>query len=217
MGSVVSMLNIEKDENGGQQVNPWISVWLHPRKTVQFVVEFKTGKFVFLIAMLSGILLSFDLAVNDDLVASWNITYILLFSLVVGPTVGVLGFYLISATYHLFSKMVGGNGTSEQTRKAFAVSEMILIVAGILLILDLLIVGQTNDSSGHDLSVGQSTWLVISSILNFVAGIWSTIAFIAAISEVHRFSIWKATFVVFLPIIILILVSIVFFGLPFSS
>ena len=142
--------------------------------------------------MISGILLPLDLAVNDDLIASWNIVYVILFSLIAGPIIGVLGLYFISAINHLFSKMLGGQGTSEQTRMAFAVSEMIIIVVGFLLILDLLIVGQGNFSNGNELSVGQSTWQVISSIINMIAGIWSTVAFIAALSEVHRFSIWKA-------------------------
>lgn len=208
------MLNNENDQNEIQQVNPWKTVWLHPRKTVRYVIEHKTEKFVLFVALISGILLPLDLAVNDDLLATWNIVYVILFSLLAGPIIGVLGLYFISAINHLFSKMLGGMGTSEQTRKAFAVSEMIIIVAGILLILDLLIVGQGNFSDGNELSVGQSTWLVISSIINMIAGIWSTVAFIAALSEVHRFSIWEAVFVVFMPIIILILISIFFIGIP---
>lgn len=206
-GGVFTMMNIEEDQNKDQQVNPWISVWLHPRKTVRYVTEYKTEKFILLIAMISGVFLSLDMAVNDNFLASWNTTHIALFSLIVGPIIGILGFYFITAIYHLFSKMLGGEGTSEQTRMAFAVSEIIIIIVGPLLILDLLIVGQNKHS--------QSTWLVISTIINSIAGIWSTVAFIGAISEVHRFSIWKAIFVAFVPILFLILISIIFFGLPF--
>ena len=208
------MQSFVNDENEGQQMNPWISVWLHPRKTVQYVVENKTGKFVFFIAWISGIIFSLDMVVNNDLVEAW--TPNLLFSLIAGPIIGVVGFYFIAAIYHIFSKMLGGQGTSEQTRMAFAISEIILFVVGILLLLDLLIVGRAKLGGGYELSVGQSAWLEISPIINSIVGIWSLVVLVAAISEVHRFSIWKAVFVSFLPTIILILISIFFFGLPFS-
>ncbi|WP_252503054.1 Yip1 family protein [Sporosarcina sp. Marseille-Q4943] len=207
------MHEIENEENQSQHVNPWTSVWLHPRKTVQYVMECKTSSFVLFIVAISGVIHLLDQAVDNDLVESWNIAAILLVALIVGPIVGVVGLYIASGIYHMFSLMLGGMGTYEQTRTAYAVSEIIIVVGGIVWIPNLLILGRGNFISDYDFTMGQTAWLVISLIINFIVGIWSLVVVIATISEVHRFSAWKATLVVFLPIIILTVIVIFIVGL----
>ncbi|MFS0687668.1 Yip1 family protein [Sporosarcina sp. 179-K 8C2 HS] len=207
------MQNIDNDENESQQVNPWTSVWLHPRKTVQHVMECKSSSFVLFIVAISGVIHLLDQAVDNDLVESWNIAAILLVALIVGPIVGILGLYIASGIYHLFSMMLGGMGTYEQTRTAYAVSEIIIVVGGIVWIPNLLILGQGNFISDYDFSIGQSVWLVISLIINVIVSIWSLVVVIATISEVHQFSAWKAALVIFLPIIILTVIVVFIVGL----
>lgn len=200
------MKNIENDGNAVQQVNLWTSVWLHPRKTVQYVMEYKTGSFVLMIAMVTGIIHFIDQASGNDLFETWNIAAILLVAILAGPIIGVIGLYIASGIYHALSLMLGGVGTSEESRKAFTVSSLIIIIGGLIWIPDLLILGQGNFTSDYDFSFGQFGWSIISVIVNFIVGIWSLVVLIAAISEVHRFSAWKAAVVVFLPIIILIVI-----------
>ncbi|WP_432358773.1 YIP1 family protein [Sporosarcina sp. UB5] len=207
------MQNIENDENESEHVNPWTSVWFHPRKTVQHVMEYKSSSFVLLIVAISGVIHLLDQAVDNDLVESWNIATILLVALIAGPIVGVLGLYIASGIYHLFSMMLGGMGTYEETRTAYAVSEIIIVVGGLVWIPNLLILGQGNFISDYDFTIGQAAWLVISLIVNFIVGIWSIVIVIATISEVHRFSAWRAALVVFLPIIILTVIVVFIIGL----
>ena len=95
-------------------MNPWISVWLHPRKTVQYVMEHKTEKFVFFIAMISGIILSLDMAVNDDLLATWNTLNYIVFIDCRTDYWCTQASILYAAINHLFSKMLGGQGTSDK-------------------------------------------------------------------------------------------------------
>ncbi|MCM3711001.1 Yip1 family protein [Sporosarcina luteola] len=206
------MQNTE-NEASGLQLNPWTSVWLHPRKTVQYVMEYKTGSFVLMIAALTGIIHFLDQATGNDLFKNWNIAAVLLVALLAGPVIGVIGLYIASGIYHAFSLMLGGLGTFEETRRAFTVSSIIIIVGGLIWIPDLLILGQGNFSSDYDFSIGQLGWSMISLIVNFTVGIWSLIVLIAAIAEVHRFSAWKAALAVFLPIIILVVILLVIIGL----
>ncbi|MFC5603442.1 YIP1 family protein [Sporosarcina koreensis] len=207
------MQNIENEDNAGRQLNPWASVWLHPRKTVQYVMEYKTGSFVLMIAMVTGIIHFLDQASGNDLFETWNIAAILLVALLAGPIIGVIGLYIASGIYHALSLMLGGMGTSEESRKAFTVSSIIIIIGGLIWIPDLIILGKGNFISDYDFSFGQFGWSIISLFVNFIVGIWSLVVLIAAISEVHRFSAWKAAVVVFLPIIILIAIVGIIIGL----
>ncbi|MCG7345371.1 YIP1 family protein [Sporosarcina sp. ACRSL] len=188
------------------RINPWTSVWLHPRKTVQFVMNYKTGSFVLFVAAITGIIHFLDQAASKDLGETWNIVAILLVSLIAGPIIGVIALYLISGIYHAFSLMFRGSGTFEESRKAFTVSNIIIVIGGLIWIPDLLILGQGNFVSDYDFSVGQYMWMIISLLVNSVVGIWSLVALIATFAEVHRFPAWMAALVVFLPIIILVVI-----------
>lgn len=207
------MQNNDNDVNAGQQVNPWTSVWLHPRKTVQYVVEYKTGSFILLIAAITGIIHFLDQATIQNLGDLLNLPAILLVSLIAGPIFGVIGLYIASGIYHALSMMLGGLGTFEDSRKAFTVSSIVIVIGGLIWIPDLLILRHGNFISDYDFSFGQFGWSIISLIVNFAIGIWSLVVQIATISEVHRFSSWKASLVVFLPIIVLIVIAIVIIAL----
>lgn len=205
--------NNEKEVHEGRQVNPWTSVWLHPRKTVQYVKDYKTGSFVLGIAAITGIIHFLDQAVNNDLGETWNLAAILLISLIVGPIIGVIALYLVSGIYHALSLLFGGSGTFEESRKAFTVSNIIIVIIGFIWILDLLILGQGNFISDYDFSVGQFIWMIVSLLVNFVGGIWSLVVLVAAFAEVHQYAIWKAVLVVLLPIIILVVFLFVIIAL----
>lgn len=203
----------ENENNTDQQLNPWTSVWFHPRKTVQFVMEYKTGSFVLMVAAITGIIHFLDQATGEDLVETWNMAAILLVALLAGPIIGVIGLYIGSGIYHALSRLLGGLGTFEETRKAFTVSNLIVVIGGIIWIPDLLILGQGNFTSDPDFSFVQTGWLLISLLINFAVWIWSLVVLIATLSEVHRFSAWKAVLAVFLPIIILVVIVIVIVAL----
>ncbi|WP_339250360.1 Yip1 family protein [Sporosarcina sp. FSL W8-0480] len=211
------MLNIEEEKNVEPKLNPWTSVWLHPRKTVQYVSEYKTDKFIFLIAALAGLVHFLDLAMSNDLGDALSLGTILLIALIAGPLLGIIGLYVASGLYYMISKMFGGSGTFSETKTAYAVSGIILVIGGLIWIPDLLILGQGNFMSDYDFTFGHFGWLFISMIGNLTIGVWSLVALIAAISEVHRLSIGKAILVILLPIIILVIIVIfiVVLTLPF--
>ncbi|MDW0117239.1 Yip1 family protein [Sporosarcina thermotolerans] len=207
------MLNIEDEKNVEPKLNPWTSVWLHPRKTVQYVSEYKPESFIIMIAVLAGLVHFLDQAMSNDLGDIWSLGTILLVSLIAGPLLGILGLYVASGLYHMISRMFRGSGTFSQTKSAYAVSGIILVLGGLIWIPDLIILGQGNFMSDYDFTLGHFAWLFISLLGNLTIGGWSLVALIAAISEVHRFSIGKAILVVVLPIIILVVIIIIIIAL----
>lgn len=206
-------MDTNHDRIAESRVNPWTSVWLHPRKTVRYVVDNKPGSFILMIAALAGIVHFLDQAMSNDLGDSWNMGLILLVSLLAGPVFGLIGLFVASGIYYVISMMLGGSGTFTDTKNAYAVSSIILVVGGLIWIPDLLILGQGNFMSEPDLSVGQVVWLLLSMLVNLAVGGWSLFVLGAAIAEVHQLSIWKAVFVVLLPIILLILFLVVILAL----
>ena len=200
------MQTIEKQGNDQvESLNMWKSIWLHPRKTVRYAVEHKTWRFVMMIALIIGVFTVLDQASSNDLGETMGIGQIILIALIGGPILGVISLFIGSGVLHLLSLMFGGRGTFADTRMAFTVSNLILIVSGLIWIPDLLINGKGMFVSEYDFSLFQGVWLVVSLILNFALGIWATVSMIGTIAEVHKFAIWKAVLVVLLPVTLLII------------
>ena len=209
---------IEKKANDQvESLNMWKSIWLHPRKTVRYAVEHKTWRFVMMIALIIGVFTVLDQASSNDLGETMGIGQIILIALIGGPILGVISLFIGSGVLHLLSLMFGGRGTFADTRMAFTVSNLILIVSGLIWIPDLLINGKGMFVSEYDFTLFQGLWLVISLILNFALGIWSTVSLVGAMAEVHEFAIWKAVIVVLLPVTLLFIFifMIVLLTVPF--
>lgn len=213
------MQTIEQNPNESvKPLNIWKSIWFHPRKTVQYALEHKSGMFVLFIAMLAGVFHTLDQASSKDMGDIMNVWFIILLAIMLGPIAGIVSLYIGSGILHLFAMMFGGRGNFTATKMAFTVSNIILIILGFVWIPDLIIIGKGMFVSDYDFSIFQFLWLLVSLFLNLALAIWSMVAMIAALAEVHYFAIWKAVLVVFLPIIILtvIIVSIVMLTIPFS-
>ncbi|MEZ7171076.1 YIP1 family protein [Sporosarcina sp. OR05] len=205
------MVTIEQ-QNGNEQkpLNIWKSVWLHPRQTARYLYENKTVKFALIFAMISGVFNTLDQASGNDVGDSMSIGIILLLSLLLGPIGGLISLYVGGGVFHLLSKMFRGSGDFRATMMAITVSNVILIMLGVLWIPDLLIIGNGMFISNIEFSVLQAIWLIISLVITAVVAVWSVVALVAALAELQELAIWKAVLVVLIPItvITIIIVSI---------
>ena len=72
-------------------MNPWFSMWLHPRRTIRWIVETNPDRLVLLLAAVGGIVEALINASSDSKGENMSLQAILLTSLIGGPLMGVIG------------------------------------------------------------------------------------------------------------------------------
>lgn len=195
-----------------EQLNLWTSVWTRPRQTVRFAINNKTMKFAVVLAMIAGIPDVLDLAVQNNSGDSITAPMIIILSILLGPLLGWIGWWVGSGISYVIGTWIGGYGTFEEMKMAMAISYIPIIIGSILWLPDVLIVGEALFTEAFNVSLGQNIWFSVSSAIGVVLSIWGFIILIKAIAEVHQFSSWRGLLTILIPlfIIILLILPIVF-------
>ncbi|MCP3742449.1 Yip1 family protein [Rossellomorea sp. BNER] len=201
-----------------EKVNPWLSIWVKPRKTIRYVIDHKKFAWVFLLACLAGISNVLDGASTSNIAdkVSTSVDGIVLFGLLLGPIFGLFIWAITSLLYWSIGKIFKGTGTLKEVMVATAWGFIPIIVSLLLWIPDLQILGIFNFSTlSPPMTAGESFVIIVSALLEIAISVWYVVVLVKAIAEAHRFSAWKGLgtviipgFVVFLFLLLLIFVSL---------
>lgn len=208
---------MEQNENV-EELNPWLSIWLHPRKTIRYIVESDVKQYVILLAVLSGISESLARASEKSLGDKISITTILALSLIGGAVGGIITLYVSGALLKWTGKWLGGKGTGEEIRAAVAWGSVPEVVALFLTILEIFVFGKemfTQNTPNIDSSMFLAVVLLIFGMLELVLAIWCIFTYLKCLGEVQGFSAWKALgntilagLVILVPIVVLALIVV---------
>ncbi|MED3661525.1 YIP1 family protein [Ureibacillus sp. FSL K6-8385] len=176
-----------------EKVNPFLSVWMHPKKTARYVVQEKSLLFVFLILYL-GYFGTFFSSYDPEIFPEIPIWALILISVIASPFIAVISNAFSALGIWLFGKLFAGKGTYQQIFKAIALSALPSIVLIPIYLLWFLIDSNSFLYPGE----GFSFFSILSNLAIFVTSIWAIVISIAAIAEIHQFSNWKAFFTLLL-------------------
>ena len=206
------------EENGffeqKEELNLWTSIWIKPRETVRYAIDTKPMKFAIILALIAGVFDVLNAASQNDLGDSMSVLTIFVLAVVVGPLLGLVGWWIASGITTIVGKWLGGTGTFADLKMAIAISYIPIILGGVLWIPNLLILGEVLFIEVFDVSAGQIIWLFISGFIGIVLGVWSFIITVKAIAEAHRFSGWRGLWTVVIPSILIVLIVVIIM-LPF--
>jgi len=169
-------------------INPWVSMWTRPRKTIRALVDYKPNYGVFYLASL--------FAFQDLLYyANWwsfgtkfSPLSIFLGSLILCPLVGLVWVYFAGWIFYFTGRWLHGRASASHLRKALAWSKVPVSI-NLLVWLGFLIFGVP---SAFILEGSHDTGLFSTIFLNFISlatGIWSFVLLVQSIREVQHFSI----------------------------
>ena len=176
-------------------LNPWFSMWLHPRRTIRQIVETNPDRLVLLLAAVGGIVEALINASSDSKGDHLSLQAILLTALIGGPLMGVIGLWLGGALLRWTGGWIGGQADSRRIRATLAWANVPLVWSLLLWIPALLLFGAELFATATpilDASTMLSGLYMVFSFGIGIVSIWAFVVFLHALGEVQGFSAWKA-------------------------
>ena len=200
-------------------MNPFLSVWLHPRQTARYVIEQKSLFYVIMLIILGLIAGGFSGLVDSQFYPDFSYVWIFLISIILVPIVGTIFMFITTAIIFLVGKLLKGTGSFWDVFKALSLSSIPAIYTGPLYILWMFVSPESFFFKNE-----MSAIAVIDSIIMVVTSIWSVVILVGAITEAHRFSIIRSIITLIIPAIVLFIflfglfaIIAIFFVVAFDS
>jgi hypothetical protein len=190
-----------------QVLNPFVSMLLKPRKTIQQLLHSYDAGIVFILILIASIAKSFDLSSFLSLGNDHKILYIILFAISFGFVRALFVYTIFARLLTNIGNSLGGKATIERVRSALAWSSIPIIWAILLWIPDIVIL-KGNIFKYEFLNDVYSTLEVFTyygiSVLELIITIWSFMIFLVCLSEAQKLSMKKAFWSVFLLTLLIV-------------
>lgn len=178
-----------------EPLNPWKSIWLHPRQTVRYLLNTDPRYAVLLLAIASGVSSSLDIASELAVADSYPWPGVLGMVLFLGAVFGIALLYFSAWVTRASGSWIGGRATCAELRTALAWSN-VPVLWGLLLWLLMLVLLGSELFSAEAQRIEANPMLALLMLGCWMAGfalsIWAIVLWVAGIAEVQGFSIFKA-------------------------
>ena len=176
-------------------LNPWFSMWLHPRRTIRQIVETDPERLVVFLAAAGGIVEALTNASSDSKGDHMSLQAILLTALIGGPIMGIIGLWLGGFLLRWTGGWIGGQADSRRIRATLAWANVPLVWSLLLWIPALLLFGAELFAAATPIIDASTMLSGLYMVFSFGIGtvsIWAFVVFLHALGEVQGFSAWKA-------------------------
>ena len=180
------------------------SIWFQPTATLSYILKNNFTKYVTILLVLGGIARAIDRAATKnmgDTMDTWLVISIAVFT---GGLFGWIGYYIYAWALSETGKWLDGKASSEKIRTVIAWSLVPAVVALLLIIPELVILGDDLFKSEMG-AYPQLTIYVIYffGILEIVLSIWSIVILVAGLKVVQSFGTGKAILNLILPALVI--------------
>ncbi len=207
-GSLMENFNDTQNEER-PKMNPFISVWLHPKQTARYMINEKSIGFAILIMSIGYIGSIMSGLTDSEFFTELSPWLLALLCVIFAPIAGIIGTAISALITWLFGKLFKGTGTYSDLFKGPSLTAVPFIV----LIPFYLIWLITSPESLLDPNfMGSLPWIFWPAILaSIVVTIWSFVISVGVVAEAHQITNWMAFFTIFIPGIILFILFFVLF------
>lgn len=196
------------------KLNPFLKIWIYPKKTIRQIVETDPDLYVLPLAIISGIYRGLDNAINNALGDSMSLFAILLFSIIAGGFGGVIGLAISTSLFTWAGKLLGGSGDRKHVRSAIAWSSLPDAILLMIVTIPIAVFGKEYFSTSTpwiDSHLILLSIIVIPLvILSIVLSIWRVYILANCLGEVHSFSAWKGLATAVIGILVIAIPIIIF-------
>ena len=197
-------------------LNPWFSMWAHPRRTIRQIVATNPDRLVLLLAAVGGIVQGLTSSANKSQGDRISLSVILLVNLMIGPVMGIIGLWVGGALLRWTGGWIGGQADSRHVRTAIAWSNVPQVWGLLLWIPAILLFGAelfTTATPIIEASSLLSALYLVFSVGTMAIGIWSFVVCLHALGEVQGFSAWKALLNTILAMMVVLIPLLVIIGI----
>ncbi|MGR3912229.1 MAG: YIP1 family protein [Candidatus Rhabdochlamydia sp.] len=194
-------------------VNPWLGIWTHPRVTIRAIIRYSSGYCLPLLYWIYGFPLLLQIFQNTYVGDEASLLTIMISGAIGGLVLGWIGINITSSLLYWTGKWVGGKGGYSGIRAAVSWSSSVSRVTLLIWIIQMIVFKETLFTSGFFQTAFTSSEMIflgVSSLLQFVAGVWGCVIMLKTLAEVQQFSTWKALFNLLLMALVIMGACIVF-------
>jgi signal peptidase I len=166
--------------------SPWISIWLSPRQTIDYILATEPRRFVWLLAALGAIASIYSQALALGFLeglAGWRVWLCFLAG---GALIGILFVYLNALILRGVGSLIGGRASMLELRAVLAWSAVPAILG--LVIVMLLNAGAKFFGAS---AISPAGFSLSPLTIVVVASLWSLVAVLLMLSRVERFGFWR--------------------------
>ncbi|MEY9976723.1 YIP1 family protein [Lysinibacillus sp. RC79] len=200
------------------KVNPFLSIWLHPKQTTRYMIEEKSIGFAILLMSIGYLGVTLSDLIDSTFLSDWSPWFIVIFCVIAAPISGIIGTAFSALIAWLFGKLFKGTGTYSHLFKGLSLTAIPFTV---LIPFYLIWLFTSPESLMNSDFAGPYPWFFwLAILLTIVVVIWSIVITVGVIAEAHQISNWMAFFTLLIPsiiffilIIILIIVLFVVLGI----
>ena len=207
----------DQDFEEPQDLNPWFSIWMQPRATMQQILDTDPARMVLMLAIIAGFFEALDQAVIQDLgdrMASWQSV---VFSCAIGgPLSGVFGLFVGGYLLRKTGSWLGGSASVREVRAAIAWGSIPMIWLGLLWIPNIALFGDecfTSFTPRLDEDPVLAYAMLFLGLIELIGGIWAIVISLKCLGQAHNFSAWRALG----SILLVILVFVGFLVVPIAA
>ena len=190
-----------------RSLNPWFTMWLHPRATTREILDTDPARLVIALAMFGGVLNALDHASVASLGEELSVPMIFALAIPVGMVAGVIALYLGAALIRWTGSWLGGQASAGEVRAALAWGPLPVYFAAVLWLPYLGFFG--NEIFMGERPAGEAgRWgrLVLRNLAVRERGVvvWGLVTLVLAVAEAHRFSGWRSLGSIVMAVLVLI-------------
>lgn len=189
--------------NKKSSLPPWVAIWVQPRAVVKSALKRNRRDPVHLLAMLYGIETMLFVAFNANMGDKFQLSAILVFSLLVGPLAGLFSLYYWGAFLTWAGRWIGGKGDHLGVRVAYAWSYLPEIWTLVVWVPAIGLIGRgLFKKEMGEVSAGITVAYGLFCLVCLVAIFWEIVVSAKCIGEAHKFSAWKGYLARLLAVVI---------------
>ena len=176
-------------------LQPFKTIWLHPRRTIRQLVAHNPELYVVPLVCLAGIVNVLDRASQRNLGDRWSLATILGIAFLLGPLGGLFALWIFSHLIRITGNWIGGTAPREHLNTAIAWAKVPAVVTLPLWLLLLALFGFemfTSETPRMDAEPMIFALLIAVGIVETILSIWAFVLLCNTVAEVQGYrSAWR--------------------------
>ncbi|MEB2299319.1 YIP1 family protein [Lysinibacillus xylanilyticus] len=201
------MDNYNETSQERPKVNPFLSIWLHPKQTTRYMIEEKSIGFAILLMSIGYLGVTLSDLIDSTFLSDWSPWFIVIFCVIAAPISGIIGTAFSALITWLFGKLFKGTGTYSDLFKGLSLTAIPFIVLIPFYLIWLFTSPESLMNSDYTGSYPWVFWLAI--LLTIVVVIWSIVITVGIVAEAHQIPNWMAFLTLLIPTIIFVILFII--------